>query len=195
MNTKKCVECDQFRSTDDFRKDSRTKDGIAKTCLYCQAEAVGLSKEDYEWELIVGHRSLQKGEVVNSNRREQQILVWKNKNRDRLREYGRKYYKQNPQIIREALNRRKARKSNTTGHPFTESDRLELIEEYEGRCAYCGTKPDTLEMDHIVPLCQGGPHTKRNVVPACFACNRRKGKKTPEQAGMIFVIQLGHVLE
>lgn len=37
------------------------------------------------------------------------------------------------------------------------------------------------EMDHVVPNLYCGP---RNIVLACLACNRKKGARTPEQAGM-----------
>lgn len=87
-------------------------------------------------------------------------------------------------LQREANHRRTARKSATIENVFTEEDRLALLKEYDGRCAYCGSKPDKLEMDHVIPLSRGGKHTKINIVPACFDCNRRKGGRTPEQAEM-----------
>ncbi|MGY4543274.1 5-methylcytosine-specific restriction endonuclease McrA [Arthrobacter sp. UYNi723] len=37
------------------------------------------------------------------------------------------------------------------------------------------------EMDHVDPRLYCGP---RNIVLACLACNRKKGARTPEQAGM-----------
>jgi len=47
----------------------------------------------------------------------------------------------------------------------------------KGTCHYCGAQfaPQTLTMDHVVPLVRGGRSTKGNVVPSCKACN--KGKK------------------
>jgi hypothetical protein len=36
----------------------------------------------------------------------------------------------------------------------------------------------------VVPRSQGGGHSWENVVGACRLCNRRKGGRTPEQAGM-----------
>jgi 5-methylcytosine-specific restriction endonuclease McrA len=53
-------------------------------------------------------------------------------------------------------------------------------------CQYCGAQPgkSKLTIDHIVPRCQGGETTWENVVTACGLCNRRKGNRTPEEAGM-----------
>lgn len=58
-----------------------------------------------------------------------------------------------------------------------------------GLCRYCQTevrrqdrKSDIRpEMDHVVPNLYCGP---RNIVLSCLKCNRTKGARTPEQAGM-----------
>jgi 5-methylcytosine-specific restriction endonuclease McrA len=53
-------------------------------------------------------------------------------------------------------------------------------------CQYCGTKPpgEELTYDHVVPRAQGGTTTWTNIVTCCFTCNRAKGNRTPEQAGV-----------
>ncbi len=33
------------------------------------------------------------------------------------------------------------------------------------------------ELDHVEPLCWGGPHVVENLVPACLRCNRSKGPR------------------
>lgn len=50
------------------------------------------------------------------------------------------------------------------------------------RCRYCGRAAKTV--DHVKPKCQGGRHSMDNCVACCFKCNKRKGPRTPEQAGM-----------
>jgi 5-methylcytosine-specific restriction endonuclease McrA len=53
-------------------------------------------------------------------------------------------------------------------------------------CQYCG-KPfnrNELSIDHVIPRSYGGKSLWDNVVCCCFACNRKKGGKTPKQAGM-----------
>lgn len=54
------------------------------------------------------------------------------------------------------------------------------------RCQYCGdVKPAReLNVDHVVPVCKGGPSTWENVVCCCVPCNRRKGSRLPDAAGM-----------
>jgi hypothetical protein len=43
-------------------------------------------------------------------------------------------------------------------------------------CQYCGAVPPKalLEIDHIIPVCEGGNNDDANLVTACFECNRGK---------------------
>lgn len=53
-------------------------------------------------------------------------------------------------------------------------------------CQYCGLQPGkaNLTIDHVLPRSRGGETVWENVVAACGPCNRRKGDRTPEEAGM-----------
>lgn len=53
-------------------------------------------------------------------------------------------------------------------------------------CQYCGHQFPRIDLnlDHVVPRSQGGLSRWENVVCSCHTCNRRKGGRTPEQAGM-----------
>lgn len=48
-------------------------------------------------------------------------------------------------------------------------------ERFEGRCGYCGIKPDHLHVDHIKPRAAGGTNALENLMPACPSCNNYKG--------------------
>jgi 5-methylcytosine-specific restriction endonuclease McrA len=54
------------------------------------------------------------------------------------------------------------------------------------RCQYCGAKKaaSDLNYDHVVPRVRGGKTAWENIVSSCYACNDKKGGKTPEEAGM-----------
>ena len=54
------------------------------------------------------------------------------------------------------------------------------------RCQYCGEKKEMRELnyDHVVPRHRGGKTAWENIVTSCYACNDRKGSRTPEEAGM-----------
>jgi len=47
---------------------------------------------------------------------------------------------------------------------------------FSGVCYFCGRRfdPNTLTMEHIVPIIRGGKSVKSNLVPACKECNNRK---------------------
>ena len=53
-------------------------------------------------------------------------------------------------------------------------------------CQYCGEAFATgdLTFDHVVPVAQGGRKDWENIVTCCVTCNRRKGGRTPAEAGM-----------
>ncbi len=54
------------------------------------------------------------------------------------------------------------------------------------RCQYCGGRFATVELnlDHVIPRCQGGEASWNNLVCCCVKCNTRKGSRTPEEANM-----------
>jgi 5-methylcytosine-specific restriction endonuclease McrA len=53
-------------------------------------------------------------------------------------------------------------------------------------CQYCGRRfsRQDLNLDHVIPRSQGGLSTWENIVCSCHSCNRRKGGRTPQQAGI-----------
>jgi len=53
-------------------------------------------------------------------------------------------------------------------------------------CQYCGKtfSRNELSIDHVIPRSYGGKSVWENVVCCCFNCNKKKGGKTPKQAGM-----------
>ncbi|UXA16486.1 HNH endonuclease [Mycobacterium sp. SMC-4] len=59
--------------------------------------------------------------------------------------------------------------------------RAALMHRDRFRCAYCGSKADTV--DHVVPRSRGGEHSWENCVAACSACNHRKADKLLAELG------------
>lgn len=45
-----------------------------------------------------------------------------------------------------------------------------------GACSICGSE-DRLEIDHIVPVSQGGSSARGNLQALCQSCNRKKGAR------------------
>ena len=59
--------------------------------------------------------------------------------------------------------------------------RAALMHRDRFRCAYCGSKADTV--DHVVPRSRGGSHTWENCVASCSPCNHRKADRLLTELG------------
>jgi len=110
----------------------------------------------------------QKHWQANREEREAAVREWIAANRERHRLSGR---------IR-------SQRRRTLKHmlPATlTSEQWEAIKvAYHHRCAYCGTKPEKLTQDHVIPISKGGGYTADNIVPACGSCNSSKGTRAPK---------------
>ena len=64
--------------------------------------------------------------------------------------------------------------------------RRNLMLRDDHQCQYCGDPFPTSELtfDHVIPVAHGGRKDWENIVSCCVTCNRRKGGRTPAEAGM-----------
>jgi hypothetical protein len=64
----------------------------------------------------------------------------------------------------------------TTRKPVSVRTRFEVFKRDDFTCRYCGRKtPDViLELDHVVPVADGGSNDPMNLVTSCWECNRGK---------------------
>jgi len=67
--------------------------------------------------------------------------------------------------------------------PFT---RANVYARDDHRCQYCHRHfaPSQLTFDHVLPVARGGHKGWDNIVTCCIPCNRKKGDRTPEEAGL-----------
>ena len=65
-------------------------------------------------------------------------------------------------------------------------NRFNVYSRDRNTCQYCGHRLPRVELnlDHVIPRSQGGMSTWENIVCSCHSCNRRKGGRTPKEAGM-----------
>ena len=65
---------------------------------------------------------------------------------------------------------------DSTRKPLSVRTRFEIFKRDNFTCRYCGQKsPDViLEVDHVVPVSDGGTDDPLNLVTSCWACNRGK---------------------
>lgn len=64
--------------------------------------------------------------------------------------------------------------------------RINVMTRDDFTCQYCGKRlpMKALNYDHVVPRVLGGKTVWENIVTSCYPCNDKKGRRTPEQAGM-----------
>lgn len=88
--------------------------------------------------------------------------------------YKSDYHKQKSQ-------KRRANKLSAPFNDFNENMMPEIINHFDGKCAYCGKKLKKYHIEHVIPLTLGGSHTKTNIIPACPGCNLSKKTKLLEE--------------
>jgi hypothetical protein len=59
---------------------------------------------------------------------------------------------------------------------FSPGDRLFVLNKYDKHCGYCGCELDlrSMQVDHIIPKCNGGTNQVENLMPSCRRCNHYK---------------------
>jgi hypothetical protein len=64
--------------------------------------------------------------------------------------------------------------------------RRNLMLRDQHQCQYCARRPSLrdLNVDHVIPKSRGGNESWENLVVSCRSCNLKKGRRTPEEAGM-----------
>jgi 5-methylcytosine-specific restriction endonuclease McrA len=57
--------------------------------------------------------------------------------------------------------------------------RFRILSRDRFRCRYCGRSGSAaeLEVDHVIPVSEGGDNKEENLVTACYDCNRSKGSR------------------
>ena len=75
------------------------------------------------------------------------------------------------------------KKSFSRRPPFS---RRAVFKRDKNECQYCGQhlNSDSITIDHITPRSRGGKSTFENCVTSCKTCNKRKGHKSIEEAGL-----------
>lgn len=128
--------------------------------------------------------------IENPERKLNYDREWRKKNRKKLRRQHREWSGQNRERVRAfgraSAARRKAQKLSAQGSHTVDDIELQKRAQTDKsgvvRCWWCG-KPagDDYEIDHRIPLAQGGSDAPENLVIACKPCNRSKASKLPHE--------------
>ena len=107
------------------------------------------------------------------------------KNKEKISIYRKKYYLKNPEIDRNNNRRRRARERDNGYSIYKES---EVLEKYGIDCYLCNKPIDLsatrkcgspgwefgLHIEHVIDIALGGPDTLENVRPSHGICNLKK---------------------
>lgn len=75
--------------------------------------------------------------------------------------------------------------------------RFDIFKRDAFTCQYCGRKPPAvvLELEHVIPVCEGGADDDTNLLCSCFDCNRGKGGTPLDIVPLSVVDRLAHERE
>lgn len=158
--TKICGKCGIERSLEgDFYADKSKKSGRHSHCKECQKKASGI------WHL------------ANPERATELRLRWRREYKEREKATKAQWKRNNPELNRASVSRRKAIKLAFDGTHYTAADVKALFEQQQGHCLYCYNRLDTFHVDHVIPLSRGGGNGSDNIALACPSCNLSKNNK------------------
>lgn len=196
----KCSVCGEIKPLIEFGKGSN-KNGARSNCKECRKKAYW---ENRDAEIEANHRNYEKHKEARQEQAKKYKFEhsewYKNYSREYYKANSEKIKAMSAEQYKHLTEEQKAHRKeyakeyNSTEHGkkikavhsekrramkhnadlgFTLNDWESLIKEFNGECAYCGTKCKPTQ-DHIIPLINGGMHTKSNIVPACSRCNSSK---------------------
>jgi hypothetical protein len=161
---KKCSACEkEFPSTPEyFHLNKRKQDGLDIECKPCK------SKRCKEYRL------------ANPDRDQWQKFMYRDANRESIREKGRAYAIAH-RAEHNASHRKRMANLEQNGGTLTARDIQNQHDQQKGKCYWCHKKLEKYHVDHVIPIIRGGSNDPSNIVIACPFCNISKGSKTVEE--------------
>lgn len=166
---KVCTDCGLTQSIDEFQVRSDSRDGYKNRCRSCirrHARAYESANEDAVRAVRAAYRSSHRAERAD---------------------YASARQKSNPEKGAEASARYRARKAAAT----VEVVNYQVVASTHGRwCYLCESRirdDESMDVDHVVPLNRGGPHSYANVRPTHATCNRSKNDSFLHELDLPFV--------
>lgn len=171
METKKCSRCGVEKPIEDFRfcGSYKGKRYRASDCRVCHAEqAREYRKQNIE---ACRQREREYGRK-NAERKREVASAWYYANKERAAAQRTASYQRDPELVRDRAHQTRARRAGASAVELVR--RREVYERDGGICHVCATAIDwaDYELDHLVPLSEGGDHTYANVKAAHRVCNQ-----------------------
>lgn len=191
--TKTCPKCEEAKlpAGNFYRSGRPGGDGFAGYCILCAKVSAA------EWQRAMPEDRRLRKNAVDSKRKKQpgywtqerraaraaSVRRWISHNKEKQRAWQQEYKARDPERSRQrnAIHNNRARaKRLGLETTFQWIDWVHILEAFEYACAFCGASGCLLDLEHLVPMSQGGPNTVGNVVPACRPCNAQKCRRPLE---------------
>lgn len=176
-----CTECKVAKDESEFGFRSSKSTTRKSKCKKCLSSAnARRNKERYDNEPGYKERL---SEYRKSN--PEKVREWKLKTYNNNREYyvskSQKWAEQNRTSVRQTKRRYKSKRKQweMTGS-FTNTEWVDLCNQYDNLCLCCKLPGLDLTADHVIPLSRGGSNTIDNIQPLCGSCNSKKHTKTTD---------------
>lgn len=174
--TKACTKCGEAKPLSEYEKCKTGADGLRGDCKACRRDArIERRERRTEAQVAADREKSRRYLEANHERSAKVSAAWREANREELYARQAAWRAANPHVGWAKNYRRRARNCGVdiVEEHFTKPD---LIERYGDACFYCGG--EFQELDHYVPISDGGPHVLDNVRPSCIKCNANK-RATP----------------
>ncbi|MFK0057987.1 HNH endonuclease signature motif containing protein [Streptomyces werraensis] len=169
-----CLKCKEEKPLEDFPKNKRQKDGYGTWCKTpCKSEY------DRQYRQKNAERERLRKQAWNLENAERKAEVnkeWRDKNRDKVNANVARYSKtpKGKAAKTQSRHNRRARLAEVES-TLTKAQWWLMQYVHDFKCAKPGCETGAqVEVEHIVPISQGGSNTFSNVQPLCGPCNRKK---------------------
>jgi 5-methylcytosine-specific restriction endonuclease McrA len=159
---KKCSKCGVEKELTEFPRDKSRKDGYGYWCRLC-------SKNNRTKERVKQYNNTFMSTVKGRKQRQQNVKKWRLKNKDKIREQGKRYQKTYYSKYPEKANLLPNRKYVTwILKPI-------VLERDNNTCQYCLATGIPLNCHHIIPV-KYAPETVKdinNLITLCKDCHKK----------------------
>lgn len=130
----------------------------------------------YEDNKDIRKQKIRQWQISNPEKRRLACAKHRKNNREKTNCAAAKWKRRHPErLVIYSQNRQSI--ISGSGQRVSWSEWEAVLDKYGNKCLCCGRSDVHLTMDHIVPLCIGGPHTIENIQPLCQSCNSTKYRK------------------
>jgi hypothetical protein len=187
---RKCVRCGELKpaTPKHFHKSKLGRDGLHTHCKPCD---VARHREwrarnatydrDHMRATSRGEKQPRRPSRPKHGRNKENARAYDLRNRDLRNAQHNAWRKLHPEKNRAWVACYRARMAKAPGS-HTSQDLLDLYEEQDGRCSYCGMPlRGEYEVEHMTPISRGGSNDRDNLCLSCESCNASKQNRTADE--------------